>query len=326
MGGSVFAFDSFDGDGGISLAQLGQLVFPSSGQAMWFSIALFLLFLIPIIGLLTAGLQLMLGLRAPGWVAWVLAPVWVVSLVVVTVIGIRVGRDFQRSETLSTVRTLDPVAGQVLYLTNADTNEDIQQWSVHFGKGEMDWDLDGLRATKDSVHGGWAKLDIRRSPDAEYHVRIERNSQGANLKSSRRRSENIAHSMQQQDSSLVVSPWLRFPKEDKLRAQRLRYVVLVPVGKAVYLDPGLDFMLDDVKNVTNTLDSDMLGRTWTMTPNGLSSTVSPEDVPDDLIPAKQTVPSTTGTISQRSTNKPEQEVVVRTMVLPDLLTVLGRRF
>lgn len=325
VGGSVFAFDSFDGNGGINLAQLGQLVFPSSGQALWFSIALFLLFLIPVIGLLTAGLQLMLGLRAPQWVAWVLTPVWFIALVVVTVIGIRVGRDFQRSETLGTVRTLDTVAGQVLYLGNADSNEDIQQWSVRFGKGKLDWDLDGLRATADSVYGGWAKLDVRRSPDTEYHVRMERTSQGSNLKTSRRRSENIGHVMLQQDSSLVLSPWLSFPKTDKLRAQRLRYVVLVPVGKAVYFDPDLDFMLDDVKNVTNTLDRDMVGRTWTMTPNGLSSTVRPEDVPDDLIPVKPAVPSKPETISQRSTRGSQQEVV-RTMVLPDLITLLGRRF
>jgi len=326
IGGTVFAFDSFDGDGGTSLADLGQMVFPSSGQALWFMIAVFALCLIPIIGLLTAGLQLMLGLRAPRWMAWVFTPIWVIALIVTIVISLRVGRDFRRSEPVNTTIRLEHVPGQVLHLRNMDDERTAHRWHVRVDKGAVDWDLDGLRSTEDSIHGGWGKLDVRRSPDADYHVRIERSTQGSNLKTSRRRSENITHRMVQYDSTLVISPWLSFPREDKLRAQRLRFVVLVPVGKAVHFDPELKNMLDDVKNVTNTLDRDMVGLTWTMTANGLSSTVRPEDVPDDMFPTK---PSTTQEepeeISRTNSAKPTREVA-RTMVLPDLFTVLSRPF
>ncbi len=325
VGGTVFAYDGFDIAQGIHVADLGQMVFPSSGQALWFAIAVFLLCLIPVIGLLTAGLQLMLGLRAPSWMAWVFTPIWVIALVVVIVISIRVGRDFQRSETVTRTIRLEQVQGQVLLLRNMDDELSARPWHVRVGNGNLDWELEGLRSTEDSIHGGWGKLDVRRSPDTDYHVRIERTTQGANLKTSRRRSENITYGLVQRDSTLALSPWLSFPKTDKLRAQRLRFVVLVPVGKAVHFDPDLEDMLYDVKNVTNTLDSDMVGRTWTMTSNGLSASVRPEDVPDNMFPHKPAAPQEPEPARQESTPMPVREVA-QSPVLPDLFTVLRRTF
>jgi hypothetical protein len=50
------------------------------------------------------------------------------------------------------------------------------------------------------------------------------------------------------------------------------------VGKAVHFDAGMGYMLDDVKNVSNTLDRDMVGQTWTMTPRGLDAQVAPGSI------------------------------------------------
>jgi hypothetical protein len=326
IGGSVFAFDGFDGGGGLTLADLGRMVFPSGGQALWFMIAVFLICLIPVLGLLTAGLQLMLGLRAPSWMVWVLTPLWVIALIVATVISIRVGRDFRQAETVVHTVTMEQVEGQVLHLRNLDNEPTAQNWRLHLDNAELDWDLEGLRSTEDSIHGGWGRLDVRRSPDADFHVRIERTTQGAHLKTSRRRSENITYGMLHRDSTLAISPWLSFPKADKLRAQRLRFVVLVPVGKAVHFDPDLEDMLDDVKNVTNTLDRDMVGRTWTMTSNGLSGSIRPEDVPDDMFRSTPALPGEPEPAEQQDAPPIRTREVSQELMLPDLMTALSRTF
>lgn len=321
VGGSVCVMDGFSGEGNIGIAELGEIVFPSSSQAAWFVLAIFLLFLIPVVGLISGGLQLMLGLRAPSWLRWTLIPVWIAAIIVVTFIGIRVGRDFQRTETLSTVVTLAPVQGQILYLTGMGEIPDNRDWSLSIDNGRVESDLDALRTSADSIYGAWAELDVRRSPDADFHVRIDRNSQGVDRKSSLRRSENIRHHMEQQDSTMAFSPWLSFPRTDKLRAQRLRFVVLVPLGKAVHISPELSSMLDDVKNVTNSLDSEMAGRTWTMTINGLSSNVHPDNVPDQLLPAKPEAPS--GQDPKRTTSEGGNSVQAsQGFLLPDLFKLL----
>lgn len=321
VGGSVFAMDGFAGERSIGIVELGDIIFPSSSQAAWFALAMFLLFLIPVVGLISGGLQLMLGLRAPTWLRWILIPVWITAIFVVTFIGIRVGRDFQRTETLSTVVTMAPVEGQILYLTGMGEMPDTKDWSINFNGGRIENDLEALRTSADSIYGAWAGLDVRRSPDADFHVRIDRNSQGVNRKSSLRRSEHIQHHMVQQDSTMAFSPWFAFPREDKLRAQRLRFVVLVPIGKAVHISTELGSMLDDVKNVTNTLDSEMAGRTWTMTPNGLSSSVHPDNVPDQLFPAKPEAPSIP---EPKSTNSEGGKIIQASqgLLLPDLFKLL----
>ena len=54
-----------------------------------------------------------------------------------------------------------------------------------------------------------------------------------------------------------------------MRAQEIRLVLKVPVGKSVYINEETQSILSDVDNVTNTWDWEMGGHTWTMTEKGL---------------------------------------------------------
>jgi hypothetical protein len=85
-------------------------------------------------------------------------------------------------------------------------------------------------------------------------------------------------------------------------------------------------MLDDVKNVTNTHDRDMVGRTWTMTSNGLSASVRPEDVPDDMFQPQPSVPNVPEAQDPEKEDRPRIREVAQQLVLPDLVTVLRRTF
>jgi hypothetical protein len=115
------------------------------------------------------------------------------------------------------------------------------------------------------------------------------------------------------------------PKADKLRAQSVKFVIQVPVGKAVHFKGGTGLLLDDVDNVSNTWDQDMVGRTWTMTRFGLNDKVRPEEVDNEVIsPADQP-----GTAPQVPSEAPEPRpttVDIRTTAtLPNLLDMLVPR-
>jgi hypothetical protein len=75
----------------------------------------------------------------------------------------------------------------------------------------------------------------------------------------------------------------------------------------------MGLLLHDVDNVSNTLDEDMVGRTWTMTTNGLSAGVRPEDVPDDL-----PTPAAVDSAKQRTV----VAAPARPSPLPNVLTLL----
>ncbi len=280
VGGGTFTLWGFGDAPSPAPWDLITLIFTSAQQAGWFLGAVILLMLIPVIAVLTAALYLLMDLAPPRWFGIALAPIWVVALFVAIPIGLSVAKEFNRHETLVTTVTLQQPSDKVLYLRAMDDQGSGQGWNMKYKHGVVNWDFDGLVITDDSVMGAWARLDVRASPDSLFHLRLERRTQGPSQKASLYRSEHIGYATDQRDSVLALSPWLSFPKEDKIRGQRLRFVVLVPEGKAVHFDAEMGFMLDDVKNVTNTLDKHMVGRTWTMTEEGLIGT-TPDSLPHE---------------------------------------------
>ena len=44
----------------------------------------------------------------------------------------------------------------------------------------------------------------------------------------------------------------------------------VPEGKAIYLSEGMEEIIHDIENTTNTWDRDMIGKFWEMKPEGLT--------------------------------------------------------
>ncbi|MBP6313209.1 MAG: PspC domain-containing protein [Flavobacteriales bacterium] len=294
VGAGTLTYENLTGGSGAGYFEMGGLFFASSSQAIWFVLAGILLALIPVVGLVLLGLRLVFNTKSPGWFSGMLAAVWFIALIVTMVLGIRLGNDFKRSEKVRTeVQMLQP-AGQILYVNSMNHEEEDGNWRVTFNNGRAEWDADLFRTSADSIHGAWAQMDVKRSPDHNYHLIVDRKAQARSLKSSMIRASNITFKVAQTDSVLELSPWLNFPKSDKVRAQRVRFIVQVPLGKAIHLGHNIGFMLDDVDNVTNTYDGDMVGQTWTMTLSGLSRDVDPNNVPDDL-PMQPTDTTGTGT-------------------------------
>jgi phage shock protein PspC (stress-responsive transcriptional regulator) len=313
IGGGTITFDSLGGLKGTGIFDLSAVVFDSAAHAFWGVLCAVLLLLIPAIGLFIGGLRLLTGLRAPQWLGWTLSGAWFVSLLVVLVVGLRLGNDFTRAQKLREEVAIAQPSGQTLFLGASDMRGLGNDWSMAYDDGRVAWDMEGLMTTADSIHGAWAKLDVTASPDSLFHLVVERRANGRSEKMALARASHTGFTHVQHDSLLLFSPWVDMPKEDKLRAQRVRFEVQVPVGRAVHFNSGIGFMLDDVDNVTNTWDDEMVGRTWTMTTNGLSAGVRPEDVPDDL-PSPAAVDSA------------QQRTVVATPArrspLPNVLTLL----
>lgn len=313
IGGGTFTYDNLTGLGQAGLFELGAVVFDSSSQALWFITSIALLAIIPAIGLLIGGVRLVTDSRPPVWIPWTLTIAWVVALFAAIVIGTRVGNDF--SEEQSMVHEVDLVqpAGQTLYLDLHDMRGTGDGWEVKYKHGRVDWDMEGLRITDDSIHGAWARLDVVPSTDSLFHLQVEREANGRTEKMALARASHTSFTYVQTDSLVRLSPWVDMPRADKLRAQMVKFVVHVPVGRAVHFNGGMGLMLHDVDNVSNTLDEDMVGRTWTMTTNGLSDGVRPEDVPDDL-PS----PAAVDSAMQRTVVSTH----VRRSPLPNVLTLL----
>lgn len=309
VGGTISLWHSTWTSQDAGLLDLGELLFASRSQALWFAIGIFILLVVPIIGLFLSGFRLLLNTRSPRWLGISLVAIWIAAFIPTMWGAAGLASEFKRENSVLTeIELLQPVGG-TLYLDALDPADSTGDWSVRFNDGEMDVDLEGLHLDAEQIYGGWASVGVERSADSLFHLKVEREANGVTPKVARARAENIRFNHQQNGDVLLVSPVIRYPVSDKLRGQDVRFTLEVPVGKSVFLRPGSTDVIYDIKNVTNTYDDDMLGRTWTMTEKGLMDLNAtpgapeghtPTPVPQDTI---RTAPSPVAAVVWRAPTK-----------------------
>lgn len=289
IGGTVSLWHATWTSEDAGILDLGELLFTSRTHALWFGIGAFTLLVVPIIGLFLSGFRLLLDTRAPKWLGISLVAVWCAAFIPTLWGAMDIGRDFKRSNSVRTEIVLAQPAEGLLYLDSMNPADSAGDWSVRFDDGELDVDLDGLHLENGMVFGAWADLDIERSADTLYHLKVKREAHGSSAKAALGRAEAINYGFKQEGDVLFVSPVLRYAMAEKFRGQDVQFTLEVPLGKSVFLRPGSKDVIYDIDNVTNTLDKDMLGRTWTMTEEGLVDPSTPrkrneeEGIPKDTI-------------------------------------------
>lgn len=259
----VWHGDSWGTDG-IALAPLADAWFISPDMTNWAWAALIVLCLVPIIAVLLGGIRLLFSVHIPRWFGWVLTPIWFFSLAMAIVIGARQANEYRQRERITDTIDLPSPTGHVLHI--AAMHDPL------FGdeREQHDNDLDLLEIGGDSIQWGWAELDVQASPDSLFHLEIVRRANGPGVKAAQRRARDIRASYTVSDSLLAISPLYTTSAAEKLRSQSVDFIVRVPEGSSVRFERNTARIIYDISNTTNTLDREMVGRTWTMTPEGLA--------------------------------------------------------
>jgi hypothetical protein len=126
-----------------------------------------------------------------------------------------------------------------------------------------------INTTEDTILIEDVEVDIQRADGNEFELYKIITSKGPNRKEAEKNSRGIKYEIVQDDSILRFSRDYMLPKSTFYRAQKIRMILKVPVGKSVFLGENIEDVIYDIKNVTNTWDNDMAGHTWTMTNRGL---------------------------------------------------------
>lgn len=277
--GSLLAFSKF----------FVTFVFSSSMPLALVSISTFFLIGIPIIFISYAVLRRSFNVRVQS-ASWArgLGFLWVLSLIsLIAVGGTTYDKNFSsRSTTIIPAERLE-VNAQTLHLKVLENDYyDKLRTGHHKGhhrhNGGMDIDmsLPDMRfdevifdSQSKAIYVEKVQLDVEKSESDDFEIIKTISSRGGSTQSAQQIAEKINHEMVLQDESLFVSPYYKIDHSDKWRFQRYHITLKVPVGKAVYFDEatyGDEYkVIYDVKNVTNTYDGDMVGKTWLMTEKGL---------------------------------------------------------
>jgi hypothetical protein len=140
----------------------------------------------------------------------------------------------------------------------------VAEQNVHFE------DLILTTINNEKVLAGNPRLQMEATDAADFSVIIKRTARGKNLPEVQRNLEHIQYDVVSSDSTLTINPYFILGSQSKWRDQDVQITVKVPKGKMVHMGENLDQLRFDFDNINNIWDQEMTGKTWVMTPEGLS--------------------------------------------------------
>lgn len=240
--------------------------FVSPGAYTISVIAISLLAGIPILALLFVGTKLifryktnnkMIGLVGVGF--------WLVALITLITVGISQVGNFSKQTSQTMTQKVDCTTCKTLYL---QVNDDLYESLIDY-----DIALDRMRVAE--VNGrekllGHPSFTIEKSANNEFQLQIKKRSRGSSTDNAQHNMEQIDYNFSQKDSTLSFDPYYVLKDNAKWRNQEVTMILKVPEGKSVFLSEEMKSIIHDIENVDNMYDDDMVGKYWTMMPDGLT--------------------------------------------------------
>jgi len=240
--------------------------FVSPGAYAISLIAISILAGIPILLILFIGTKLlfryktnnrMIGLGAFG--------LWLAALIVITVIAVNQVSNFGKQTSQTVTQKVECNACKTLYL---ETAEDLYESLI-----DNEISLDRMKIAevngKDKILGH-PRFTIEKSSTNEYLLLIKKQSRGSSTVDAQKNVEEIEYNFTLKDSTLRFDPYYMLKDKARWRNQEVYLTLKVPEGKSVYLNQKMTDIISNIENIENMWDGDMVGKTWTMTADGLS--------------------------------------------------------
>ncbi len=194
--------------------------------------------------------------------------IWIVGVLITFWIGFDLARQFKVTDTHRVEIPIAQPTTDTIHLAMLNPYEDRND-IYYNGKWKIMSNGWSINTTEDTILIEDVEVDIQRADGNEFELYKIITSKGPNRKEAEKNSRGIKYEIVQDDSVLRFSRDYMLPKTTFYRAQKIRMILKVPVGKSVFLGENIEDVIYDIKNVTNTWDNDMVGHTWTMTNRGL---------------------------------------------------------
>ncbi|NNC84977.1 MAG: PspC domain-containing protein [Bacteroidia bacterium] len=252
------------GVAGITLPMFANDLFLSSGQQVMGTIALFLVFALPVLFLVSLIIKAIFKIPYSNKIIGLSTLIlWIVGLIMLAIVSIGVGSEFNHDKkVVNQIVLSEPESNfQTLTLEGAPISDDLNIVNM--------FESFSVSSDGESIAWGDVDMDVEVSQDDRFQLIQTKSSNGATLKEAINNANAINYSFSVEDSTVTFDQYFIIPPSTKYRGQELDMTLLVPVGKSIYLDPSVRDVIYDIDNVTNTYDGDMMGKTWTMTEEGL---------------------------------------------------------
>ena len=218
-------------DGGI--ADYINLIYASSFPLWLITLLSFFAAAIPCFAIFYLGLKLLVpNLQRMSWVIKVLLILlWLVSLVILTAIGIRQAMDFSENGEVTMTQPLNIKSGDTLTV-KMDGNRQRNTERFFDSELQINHDENGRPyAVYQDI-----RIHVKNSSDSTAYIEVERHARGFNSSSARTYAEDIAYTPTINEGELVLPSLFRLGENGKFRDQRVQISLYLPEGATLLMN------------------------------------------------------------------------------------------
>src|SRR5688572_4359712 len=229
--------------GGVAWWPFNDYVWTNSWQPIYAWGTLILFLGVPLIGFLIWLIRRIIGVRSnSSYLGWIFGGLWALGWVAVILLISSIVREtssFQKADAL-VVPITQPGNKMTVMVSQPKLEFTDRFWWV-------DGDKEGWNITEDTLKLSWIDFTTEKSPDADYHVLLVKQSWGRSSKDARTRAEQIQYTVVSKDSILDIPNGYAISKESKFRGQTVELIIQVPVGKKLRFDESVTRKLQTVQ-------------------------------------------------------------------------------
>jgi hypothetical protein len=224
------------------------------------AIGLTLFISIPIISVILFGFRLVYNTKIHMNYKIGMFVLWIISWFLVVISLKDISKEFQEEGKNTIIENIISES-DTLYLSMNDVDR-------VFDKA---FDAKGFKVTpfEDNLIGIGMRLDVVKSKNDNFNLIKEATAKGKDKHLAKEMTEGIGFEFTLEDDNLIFDDFFTISTQ-KWRMQELDLTLELPIGMIVFLDPSLEDLVYDIKNVHNMWDYDMLGHYWKMEKEGLT--------------------------------------------------------
>ena len=239
-------------------------IFEKNADLSTFATGLMILFGIPLIMMLWAGIRLIFNLARAKFVSGLAAIIWLCALVITLIFGFKVFNTFRYQGNFSKESILTINKPDTLQLVTIRNLPQMPDWNHSDMVQIPEW---RIAISEDAnVFYGIPELKIRPSSDSTARIVISTSARGPFSGEAAEIAENINYTWRFKNDTLYLSDSFILSNEEKWRKQETLLQLYLPAGTIFKIDENMSPILGYHKNYSR---HDMVGRMFIMTDEGI---------------------------------------------------------
>jgi phage shock protein PspC (stress-responsive transcriptional regulator) len=244
---------------------LYNIVSPLNADTMLF--LLFIILVLPIVGLIYLGLKLLIRFQAKQkWVVLVVSVIWILSIVSFTVLVFNEADNFRSENETREIVNLAKPAGNTLYVSTPATTEKEEDFLEFFSHSRLFFPV---KTGSIDDYAGIIHIDVEKTSSATPEMQIIREARGEDRSEALESAKGIKVNYTQKDSLLELDPFFRVANDKRWKFYSTKIIIRLPIGTKIHFDENTRELLHNIRNINDMWDESMVSKTWIMTDNGL---------------------------------------------------------